>query len=60
MYVEAIAIPVLLSPLVNISEGVFEYEKPTPTGESIKRILATVTMKTWINKCKNVGSRKSR
>lgn len=34
-------LPVLLSPLVVISEDVFEYEKPTPTGESRNRMLAT-------------------
>jgi len=27
--------------LLRISEEAFEYENPTPTGESIKRMLAT-------------------
>lgn len=34
-------LPVLLSPLFKRSEDVFEYEKPTPTGESRNRMLAT-------------------
>lgn len=36
-------LPVLLSPLVERSEDVFEYEKPTPTGESRNIMLATAT-----------------
>jgi hypothetical protein len=35
------AVPVLLSPLFSKSEEVFEYEKPTPTGESRNIMLAT-------------------
>lgn len=35
------ASPVLLSPLLSKSEEVFEYEKPTPTGVSRNKMLAT-------------------
>ena len=41
-------VPVLLSPAVLRSELVFEYEKPTPAGDSRKRIFASVP----INKLK--------
>lgn len=37
-------IPVLLSPLSSKSEEVFEYENPTPTGESINNMLATAKL----------------
>lgn len=39
-------VPVLLSPLLNKSEEVFEYEKPTPTGESRNNIFAAAKWKT--------------
>jgi len=36
-----IVLPVLLSPLFSSSDPLFEYENPTPTGVSRKRMLAT-------------------
>ena len=41
-------LPVLLSPLFCMSDEVFEYENPTPTGESTKRMLATTQTTTKI------------
>lgn len=38
-------IPVLLSPEVVRSELVFVYEKPTPAGDSRKRIFASASIK---------------
>ena len=38
-------LPALLSPLFRMSDEVFEYENPTPTGESRKRRLATTRQK---------------
>ena len=35
-------IPVMLSSLFCMSDGVFEYENPTPAGDSTKRRLATI------------------
>jgi len=37
--------PVLSSPLISMSDLLFEYENPTPTGVSRKRMLATTKRK---------------
>lgn len=43
-------VPVFLSPLFNRSEEVFEYEYPTPTGESRNKILATANWLKYLKK----------
>lgn len=42
-------LPVLLSPLFRMSDEVFEYENPTPTGVSRKRMLATAKNHKWLD-----------